>query len=106
MPPDPMSLEYWRALQFYQARAAGPDFLWSWRDHSLEHQVFRETIRRSDIAFRRAQTQVGLLLANHVLSAVDAIISSRLTEATGRPAALRTTVAPAGVTRVQLSIAF
>jgi len=104
--PDPMSLEYWRALQFYQARAVGSDFLWSWRDHSLEHQVFRETIRRSDIAFRRAQTQVGLLLANHVLSTVDALISSRLTEATGRPAALRTTVAPAGATRLQLSIAF
>ncbi|MGH7672677.1 MAG: hypothetical protein ACREMC_07240 [Gemmatimonadales bacterium] len=105
-PPDPMSLEYWRALQFYQARAVGPDFLWSWRDHSLEHQVFRETIHRSDLAFRRAQNQVGLLLANHVLSTVDALISSQLTEATGRPAALRTTVAPAGVARVQLSIAF
>lgn len=105
-PPDPMSLEYWRALQFYQARAVGPDFRWSWRDHSLEHQVFRETIRRSDTAFRRAQSRIGLLLANHVLSTVDALISNRLTEATGRPAALRTTVAPAGGTRVQLSVAF
>lgn len=105
-PPDPMSLEYWRALQFYQARAVGPDFLWSWRDHSLEHQVFRETIRRSDIAFRRAQTQVGLLLANHVLSTVDALISSRLTAASGRPAEVRTTLRPAGLVHVQVSFAF
>ena len=70
--PDPTSPAYWRALQFYQARAVGPGFQWSWRDHSLEHEVFRETIRRSDDGFRRAQNQVGLLLANHVASAVDA----------------------------------
>jgi hypothetical protein len=103
--PDPMSLEYWRALQFYQARAVGPDFLWSWRDHSLEHQVFRETIHRSDVAFRRAQNQVGLLLANHVLSTVDALISSRLAEATGRPTDVRTTLVP-GRADIRFSFAF
>jgi hypothetical protein len=105
-PPDPTSPSYWRALQFYQARAVGPGFQWSWRDHSLEHQVFRETIRRSDDGFRRAQNQVGLLLANHVVSAVDALISSRLAAAARRPAALHTTVGPRGFARLQLSIAF
>jgi hypothetical protein len=105
-PPDPTSPPYWRALQFYQVRAVGSGFQWSWRDHSLEHQVFRETIRRSDDGFRRAQNQVGLLLANHVVSAVDALISSRLAAAAGRPAALRTTVGPRGIARVHVSIAF
>ncbi len=105
-PPDPTSPPYWRALQFYQVRAVGPGFQWSWRDHSLEHEVFRETIRRSDDGFRRAQNQVGLLLANHVVSAVDALISSRLAAAAGRPAALRTTVGPRGIARVHVSIAF
>jgi hypothetical protein len=105
-PPDPTSPQFWRALQFYQDRAVGPDFLWSWRDHALEHAVFRETIRRSDDDFRRAQTQVGLLLANHVVSAVDALISSRLAAAAGLPATLHTTVGPRGSARVQLSIAF
>jgi hypothetical protein len=104
-PPDPTSPPYWRALQFYQARAVGPGFQWSWRDHSLEQQVFRETIRHSDDGFRRAQNQVGLLLANHVVSAVDALISSRLAAAAGRPAALHTTVGPRGA-RLQVSIAF
>jgi hypothetical protein len=105
-PPDPTSLQYQRALQFYQARAVGPGYQWSWRDHSLEHEVFRETIRRSDDGFRRAQNQVGLLLANHVVSAVDALISSRLAAAAGRPAALHTTVGPRGGARLQVSIAF
>ena len=94
VPPDPTSPMYWRALQFYQARAVGPGYLWTWRDHSLEHQVFRESIRRSDTAFRRAQNQVGLLLANHVVSAVDALISSRLAAATGRAAEVHTSLGP------------
>ncbi len=106
VPPDPTSPPYWRALQFYQARAIGPGFQWSWRDHSLEHEVFRETIRRSDDGFRRAQNQVGLLLANHVVSAVDALISSRLAAVVRRPAALHTTVGPRGGARLQVSIAF
>ena len=106
VPPDPTSLEYRRAVTFYEARAVGPAFLWSWRDHSLEHEVFRETIRRSDTGFRRAQNQVGLLLANHVVSAVDALISSRLAAAAGRPAELHTTVGPRGSARVQVSIGF
>jgi len=92
--PDPTSPPYWRALQFYQARAVGPNYLWSWRNHSLEHEVFRDYIKRSDTAFRRAQNQIGLLLANHVLSAVDALISARMSAAAGRAAEMRTTVSP------------
>jgi len=107
--PDPDVLPdsglYWRAVDFYKARAVGPAFQWSWRDHSLEHQVFRETIRRSDDGFRRAQNQVGLLLANHVVSAVDALISSRLAAAAGRPAELHTTLGLRGA-RLQVSIGF
>jgi hypothetical protein len=104
--PDPTSPQYWRALQFYQARAVGPDFLWTWRDHSLEHQVFRESIRRSDNAFRRAQNQVGLLLANHVLSAVDALISTRLTNGVGRQATVRTMVGPGRAAHLQFTLTF
>ena len=105
-PPDPTSPAYWRALQFYQARAVGAGFLWTWRDHSLEHQVFRESIRRSDNAFRRAQNQVGLLLANHVVSAVDALISNRLAAATGRPAAVHTSLGPRGSAQVRVTLPF
>ena len=105
MPPDPTSDLYWRAVEFYKAHAVGPDFLWSWRDHALEHAVFRETIRKSDDAYRRAQAQVGLLLANHIVSAVDALISSRLAAAAGRPVELRTALTP-GRASMRLSVAF
>jgi len=108
--PDPDVLPdsglYWRAVDFYRARAVGPGFQWSWRNHSLEHEVFRETIRRSDDGFRRAQNQVGILLANHVVSAVDALISNRLAAVAGRPAEFRTTVGPRRSGRIQISIGF
>ena len=69
------------------------------------HEVFRETIRRSDDGFRRAQNQIGLLLANHVVSAVDALISSRLAAVAGRPAELHTTLGARGA-RLSVSIRF
>lgn len=104
VPPDPSSVEYMRAVRFYQDHAVGPNFLWSWRDASLERSVFRERIRKSDDAFRSARSLLGVLLANHVASAVDALISSRLSAAAGRRAALRTSVGPTTV--VRLSLAF
>lgn len=103
--PDPTSPEYQRALQFYQERAVGPDYQWSWHGASLEHDVFRQSIRRSDSAFRRAQNQVGLLLANHVLSAVDALIASRLTAVSGRRTTVRT-VLGLREAHVQVTLAF
>jgi hypothetical protein len=92
VPPDPMSQAYINALNFYWNNAVTPGFQWSWRDHSLEHEEYRQSIRRSDNTYRKAQDQVGLLLANHVLSAVDALISARLAAAAGRPVEMRTTV--------------
>lgn len=105
-PPDPTSIEYQLALEFYLSRAVGPDFRWSWHNAALEQQVYREAIRKSDQAFRRAQVQLGLLLANHVLSAVDALISTRLAATARRAAQVRTSIAPDGSTRITLRLAF
>ncbi|MGH7538238.1 MAG: hypothetical protein ACREMF_06365 [Gemmatimonadales bacterium] len=104
-PPPPTSPEYQLALQFYRTQAVGPDFRWSWRDAPLEHQEFRATIRSSDDAFRRAQSQLGLLLANHLVSAIDALISSRLAAGLRRPTTLHTTWDGRGA-RVRVAIAF
>lgn len=103
--PDPTSPQYGRALEFYQTHAIGPNFQWSWRNHTLERAVFKDVITRSDNAFRSAQNQIGLLLANHVLSAVDALISARMRGAAGRGAAMRTTVVP-GYAEIRLSLTF
>lgn len=102
VPPDPRSPEFVRALTFYQAHAVGPAFLWSWRDAEPQQATFRETIKRSDDAFRGAQNLLGVVLANHVVSVVDALISTRLSAAVGRRAALETTIGPRTVVRLCL----
>ncbi len=106
MPPPPTSPEYQLALQFYRSHAVGPDFRWSWRDAPLEQQEFRATIRSSDDAFRRAQSQLGLLLANHLVSAVDALISSRLSAGLRRPTTLHTRWDGRRGARLRVVIAF
>ena len=106
VPPDPASWQYAQALAFYRARAVTPNFQWSWREHSLEHQVFGEYMHTSDDAFRKAQSQIGLLLANHLVSAIDALISARMSAAAGRNAEMRTSVGIGGRTQVRFSVAF
>ncbi len=76
--PDPESEAYTRALEFYREHAVGPNFEWSWRNAGLEQDLFRTSIRQSDEAFRRATQHLGLLLVNHLISAIDAFISYRL----------------------------
>lgn len=104
-PPPPGSPEYARALTFYEMHAVGTGYLWSWTGSEEQLGVFRETIRESDNAAREAQDQLGLLLANHLVSAVDAFISSRLERAAHRPMTWHTTLAP-GVRGVSLSVGF
>jgi hypothetical protein len=103
--PDPQSLEYARAVQFYDAHAVGPGYLWSWRNAEQQLSVFRETIRKSDGAFRNAQNQLGVLLANHLVSAVDALISSRLSSAAHRLTTVRTSLRR-NDTVISVSVAF
>jgi hypothetical protein len=102
-PPDPTSPEYIRAIQFYQARAVGPNFQWSWRNAPLEQATFRQSIERSDDAYRGARSYLGLLLANHAVSFADALVSSRLTRLVGRPAKVSTRLHRSGA-RVAVSL--
>ncbi len=76
--PDTTTAEYQRALEFYRGRAVGPNFQWSWRDAGLELDLYRQSIKRSDDAFRASTQYLGLLLANHLISAIDAFVSYRL----------------------------
>ncbi|HWV56913.1 MAG TPA: hypothetical protein VNZ57_05525, partial [Longimicrobiales bacterium] len=76
-PPED-SPEYQQALAYYQRRAVAPEMAWSWGDNGLEQQVYRELVHDSDEAYRAATRVLGVVLANHIISAVDALISSRL----------------------------
>ena len=77
-PPPEGSPAYARAEALYRDRAVLPAYRWSWRDAQLEQDLYRRTISRSNEAFRRAVQDLGVVLANHVLSTVDAYVSIRL----------------------------
>jgi len=65
-----------RAIAYYTERGYGDTFLWDWTGKDVERQRFRDTLRASDSAFRRATTVLGVVLGNHIVSAIDALTSS------------------------------
>lgn len=69
----------WRLAEtFYVSRAVKPELRWSWRDAQLQYDEFRRTIRRSNEAYRDALASLSVIIANHALSGVDALVSVRL----------------------------
>jgi len=76
----PGTQPYDRAMQYYLAHAIGPNFAWAWGDSHLEQQAFGELIRRSDEASRMATQILGLILVNHMVSAIDALVLGRTRE--------------------------
>lgn len=79
----PGSPEYERALRFYREHAIPAGYAWAWGPNGLEQQRFRELIRASDDAARAATLRLGIILANHVISAVDALVIARVRAGTG-----------------------
>jgi hypothetical protein len=78
IPPPSDSEPYRAAVSLYLQRAIVPEYRWSWRNAALEHDLYRTAIDRSNRAFRRARTQFGILLANHLLSMTDAFATVRV----------------------------
>lgn len=83
--PPPDSEPYVNALQFYQVNAIPAQYRWSWGSAQLEYDVFRRTIVRSNVAYKRSVQYLGVIIANHALSAVDAFVTLRLRTRAGTP---------------------
>jgi len=76
--PDENDPRYARALAYYEARAYGAAFLWDWSGKEGELVRYKALIRESDERFQHATNALGAVLANHLLSATDAFLSTRL----------------------------
>jgi hypothetical protein len=72
------SQPYQSAIEFYEQNAVAPQFQWSWASAQLEYDVFRRTIVRSNLAYKRSVEYLGVIIANHALSAVDAFVTLRI----------------------------
>ena len=68
---------YQRALAYYRQRAYGDAYLWSWRDRQNLLGEYRLTIARQNSADRAATNALSVLVANRVLSLVDAFVTIR-----------------------------
>ena len=77
-PPATSSAEYQSALAFYNKRAVPNEMRWSWLGSPQGYQQYKHAIAGSNSAFKRAEQTVGLVVANHILSAVDAFVTVRL----------------------------
>lgn len=78
VPPPVGSPQYEAALRFYRQNAVTPEYQWSWRSAPLHQDVYRRSVRAANDGFRHAVQDIGAVIANHVLSTVDAYISLRL----------------------------
>jgi len=67
-----------KAYSYYLSRAYGPEFAWDWGSNNLHREEYAGLIREADEALRGSTRMVGVILANHLLSAVDALVSGRL----------------------------
>ena len=74
---------YARALARYESTAIRQPYRWSWRNAQLEQDLYKRSIGRSNDAYRRATGDLIAIIANHVISAVDAFASVRLIQAAG-----------------------
>jgi len=74
---------YQQALAYYEKHAYGPEYLWDWTGKEAGLQQYRHLINLSDQRFRQASATLGAVLANHVLSAIDAYVSARGGPGTG-----------------------
>ena len=66
------------ALLYYQERAYPTEQGWDWQGNSVQMSRYRDLIEKSDESFRRSTVILGAVVANHLLSAVDGFLSSRL----------------------------
>ena len=76
--PGPGDPEYEAALEYYRSRAYDERFEWDWGGSGGEWVAYRGLIESSDADFRRASQFLGVVIANHLLSGVDAFITARL----------------------------
>jgi hypothetical protein len=68
---------YQSALAYYAAQAYGAELLWDWTGAPGTQVEYAGLLDTSDSRFRQATTVLGVVIANHIVSAADAYVSSR-----------------------------
>ncbi|MEK9500094.1 hypothetical protein WI372_03815 [Gemmatimonadota bacterium DH-20] len=91
---DPSAPGYGAALEYYTGRAWGEGLTWDWSADPQARERFATLIDEADSAARRASVAAGVVVANHLLSAIEAFVAYRLG---ALPVEMRVTPDPRGV---------
>lgn len=83
---------YQRALAYYQQRAYGDAYAWSWRDRQNMLSEYRLSVSRQNSADQATTNALSVLVANRVLSLVDAFVTIRARSLPGGPTEFSATV--------------
>jgi hypothetical protein len=97
---------YEQARAYYVDNAYGTEFLWDWSEDPAGQSELGDKIEESDERFRQATTFVGVIIANHLVSAIDAFITGRGPTAS-KPLEFSVTQGPTGLgwsTRVEIPV--
>lgn len=78
VPPLPSTSQFRNAMNFYLDRAIRAEYRWSWRNAQLEKDLYVRTIRRYNRSLADARQALGVVIANHLLSSVDAFVTLRV----------------------------
>ena len=86
--PAPGSAAYRLAIAEYAERAEKPEFYWSWVNQQQQQDVYRQAIQTSNDKWHEYLRDKNVIIANHVLSMVDAFVTVRVRRY-GRPGVAR-----------------
>ena len=78
VPPPVGSAQYARALSYYRGLAQTPEFYWSWVGQQQQQDVYRQAIAKSNQKWNEYRHDMHVIIANHVLSMVDAAVTVRI----------------------------
>ncbi len=82
--PNPSTRStYAQAVAYYESRAIPTAYGWNWVNASLEKDLYVRAIGQSNDASRRATNSLIGLIANHIISSIDAFSSVRLMQSRG-----------------------
>lgn len=93
-----------RALEFYRTRGYSQEMAWDWTGDAESLDRFRDLIDESDGAFRHATLLLGVVAANHLVSAVDGFVTGRSSSAGAPSVRLESAPEPTGRIRLRIDL--
>ncbi|MEA1996286.1 MAG: hypothetical protein U9N45_01540 [Gemmatimonadota bacterium] len=78
MPTPANEVEVERAIQSYQQAVYPLEYNWDWTGMDRDNEEYHRLFDKSEDGFRRRSTFATILIANHLVSGMDALVMSKI----------------------------